>query len=103
MTDEEVRHEVMTLFAAGLETTANALTFAWWLLAGDAAARARLEAEADALPGPPGSLADLERLPVDGRLLDEAIRLYRRPGCWRGAASALRPRRVRRCRRGRWS
>ena len=89
MTDEEVRHEVMTLFAAGLETTANALTFAWWLLAGDPEARARLEAEADALPGPtrrprrPGAPA------VDGRGAGEAIRLD--PPAWMIARRCVEP------------
>ncbi len=89
MTDEEVRHEVMTLFAAGLETTANALTFAWWLLAGDPEARARLEAEADALPGPPAALADLERLPWTAAVLDEAIRLD--PPAWMIARRCVEP------------
>jgi cytochrome P450 len=87
--DEEVRHEVMTLFAAGLETTANALTFAWWLLAGDPAARAWLEAEADALSGPPAALADLEHLPWTAAVLDEAIRLY--PPAWMIARRCVEP------------
>ena len=33
MTDEQVRDEVMTLFLAGHETTANALSWSWYLLA----------------------------------------------------------------------
>lgn len=89
MTDDEVRHEVMTLFAAGLETTANALTFAWWLLAADPAARAWVEAEADDLPGPPATLADLERLPWTNAVLDEAIRLY--PPAWMIARRCVEP------------
>jgi len=32
MTDKQVRDEAMTLFLAGHETTANALTWAWHLL-----------------------------------------------------------------------
>ena len=75
MTDEEVRHEVMTLFAAGLETTANALTFAWHLLARHPEAEERLRAEAAALGADPG-LDDLERLPYAQRVLLEALRLY---------------------------
>ncbi len=75
MTDEEVRHEVMTLFAAGLETTANALTFAWYLLARHPEAEARLRAEAAALGGDPG-LRDVARLPYAERVLNEALRLY---------------------------
>jgi cytochrome P450 len=75
MTDEEVRHEVMTLFAAGLETTANALTFAWHLLARHPESEARLRAEAGALGGDPG-LGDVARLPYAERVLNEALRLY---------------------------
>ena len=32
MTDEQVRDEAMTIFLAGHETTANALTWTWYLL-----------------------------------------------------------------------
>jgi cytochrome P450 len=86
MTDEEVRHEVMTLFAAGLETTANALTFAWHLLAHDPGAEERLGAEAAALGGDPG-LEDLARLPHAQRVLQEALRLY--PPGWMLARRAV--------------
>jgi cytochrome P450 len=75
MTDDEVRHEVMTLFAAGLETTANALTFTWWLLARHPGAEERLRAEAAALGGDPG-LGDLPRLAFAQRALNESLRLY---------------------------
>ena len=34
MTDEQVRDEAMTIFLAGHETTANALTWTWYLLSG---------------------------------------------------------------------
>ena len=80
MTDEEVRHEVMTLFAAGLETTANALTFTWYLLARHPEVEQRLRAEALALgPGPPG-IDDLARLPFAQMVLQESMRLY--PPAW---------------------
>ena len=32
MTDRQVRDEAMTIFLAGHETTANALTWTWYLL-----------------------------------------------------------------------
>ena len=86
MTDEEVRHEVMTLFAAGLETTANALTFTWYLLARHPAAEERLRAEAAALDGDPG-LDDLPRLPFAQRVLQESLRLY--PPGWMLARRCL--------------
>lgn len=75
MSDDEVRHEVMTLFAAGLETTANALTFTWYLLARHPEAEERLRAEAAALGADPG-LGDLPRLPYTERVLNESLRLY---------------------------
>ena len=86
MTDEEVRHEVMTLFAAGLETTANALTFTWYLLARHPEAEERLRAEAAALDGDPG-LDDLPRLPFAQRVLQESLRLY--PPGWMLARRCL--------------
>jgi cytochrome P450 len=89
MTDEEVRHEVMTLFAAGLETTANALTFSWHLLARHRGAGERLRAEALALgPGEPG-LDDAARLPFAGAVLQEAMRLY--PPAWMIARRCVEP------------
>ena len=87
MRDAEVRDEVMTLFAAGLETTANALTFAWWLLGRHPDAEARLHREVDALAGPPGA-GDLDRLPFTLAVLNEAIRLY--PPAWMIARRAVR-------------
>ena len=32
MTDEQIRDEVLTIFLAGYETVANALTWTWYLL-----------------------------------------------------------------------
>ena len=80
MTDDEVRHEVMTLFAAGLETTANALTFTWHLLARHPEAERRLHAEAAALDAEPAGLDDLPRVPFAQMVLQESLRLY--PPAW---------------------
>ena len=80
MTDEEVRHEVMTLFAAGLETTANALTFSWHLLSRHPEAGERLRAEALALDADLPGLDDVARLPFAEAVLQEAMRLY--PPAW---------------------
>ncbi len=49
MTNEQLRDEVMTLFLAGHETTANLLTWGWHLLAQNPEAEARLHAELDAV------------------------------------------------------
>jgi cytochrome P450 len=45
MTDEQIRDEALTLFLAGHETTANALTWTWYLLAQNADAETKLHEE----------------------------------------------------------
>jgi cytochrome P450 len=75
MTDVQVRDEAMTLFAAGHETTANALAWTFYLLAKNPDVRAKLEAEVDALGHAP-SHADLPRLPYTLAVLKEAMRVY---------------------------
>ncbi|HEY8076454.1 MAG TPA: cytochrome P450, partial [Labilithrix sp.] len=49
MNDKQIRDEAMTLFLAGHETTANALAWTLYLLAKNPEARAKVEAEVDAL------------------------------------------------------
>ena len=39
MTDEQVRDEVLTIFLAGYETVANALTWTWYLLRAESGGR----------------------------------------------------------------
>lgn len=75
MSDEQLRDEVMTLFLAGHETTANALTWAWYLLCRNPKAEERLHAEVDALGHTP-TIADLPRLEYTRRVVMEAMRLY---------------------------
>ncbi len=77
MTDQQVRDEAMNIFLAGHETTANALTWAFYLLAQHPAARERLEREVDeVLGGRAPALADLPRLPWALAVFKEAMRLY---------------------------
>ena len=47
MSDRQLRDEVMTLFMAGHETTANTLAWTWVLLSRHPEAEARLHAELD--------------------------------------------------------
>ena len=51
MTDMQVRDEVLITFAAGHETTANALTWTWYLLSENPDAEARLHEEVDSVLG----------------------------------------------------
>jgi cytochrome P450 len=77
MTDRQLRDEVMTLFLAGHETTANALAWAWYLLATHPQAEAQLLADLGAvLAGRTPTVADLPRLGCAERVILEAMRLY---------------------------
>jgi cytochrome P450 len=73
----EVRDQLVTLFLAGHETTSNALTWTWALLAQNPACERALHEELDAVLGDRApTLADLERLPYTEHVLEEAMRLY---------------------------
>jgi cytochrome P450 len=77
MTDRQLRDEAMTLFLAGHETTASALSFTWYLLAQHPDAERTMLAELDnVLGGRPPTLADLPRLRYTEHVLLESMRLY---------------------------
>jgi cytochrome P450 len=77
MSEAQLRDEILTIFLAGHETTANALTWTWYLLAQHPQAEARLHDELDAVLGGrmPG-FADLADLKWTRMLIEEAMRLY---------------------------
>src|SRR5206468_9056754 len=88
MTDKQLRDETITLFLAGHETTANALSWTWWLLAQNPAAEAKLHAELDeVLCGRAPSIDDLARLPYTANVITESMRLY--PPAWGLARVAI--------------
>ncbi len=77
MDDQQVRDEAMTLFLAGHETTANALTWTWYLLAQNPAEERQLHKELDrVLAGRTPTLGDLPDLAYTRMVLSEAMRLY---------------------------
>jgi cytochrome P450 len=77
MTDVQVRDEALTLFLAGHETTADALTWTWYLLSQNPAAEAAFHAELDeVLAGGSPSLEDVPRLRYTESVFSEALRLY---------------------------
>lgn len=103
MTNRQLRDEVMTLFLAGHETTALALTWALYLLAQHPEAARRLEAEVDAvLAGRGGGAAggdvdvggrsdeltvdDVPALRFTEQVISETMRLY--PPAWTQAREA---------------
>jgi cytochrome P450 len=81
MTDQQVRDEAMTLFLAGHETTANALTWAWYLISQHPDVERRLQAELESvLAGELPTAEDVARLPYTESIIAEAMRLY--PPAW---------------------
>jgi cytochrome P450 len=81
MSDAQLRDEVMTIFLAGHETTANALTWTLYLLSRHPDIRRRLQHEiAEALQGRVPTAADLPRLGYALAVVQESMRLY--PPVW---------------------
>ena len=81
MSDRQIRDEALTLFLAGHETTANALTWTWYLLCCNPQVEAQLLNELRlVLGGRPPAAADLDRLVYTRMVLQEALRLY--PPAW---------------------
>lgn len=77
MSDLQLRDEALTLFLAGHETTANALSWTWYLLARSPEAEARLHQELDAvLGGRAPEPDDLRALPYTRAVLAESMRIF---------------------------
>ncbi len=77
MSSEEVRSQAITIFLAGHETTALALTWTWYLLALHPIQEARLHAELDAvLGGRTPTYDDLPDLAFTRMVIEESMRLY---------------------------
>lgn len=81
MTDEQVRDEVMTIFVAGHETTANTMSWIFYLLATHLEAEQKLHDELKAvLDGRLPTVEDLPRLSYANLIVQETLRLY--PAAW---------------------
>jgi cytochrome P450 len=77
MSAQEVRDHVITIFLAGHETTAMALTWTWFLLSQHPAVESKLHAEIDSvLGGRAPTHDDLSKLVYARMVIDESMRIY---------------------------
>ncbi len=90
MSIQQVRDEVISLFVAGHETTANTLTWTWYLLGQHPDVLTKLWAEVDTvLNGRNPTLQDLTRLTYTAMVIHETLRLY--PPAWVITREAIAP------------
>jgi cytochrome P450 len=82
MTDSQLRDEVLILFAAGHETTANALTWTWYLLSENPGAEEKLHSEVDSVipRGVTPAASDVQKLDYTTKVFTESMRMY--PPAW---------------------
>ncbi len=90
MSDRQLHDEIMTLFLAGHETTANVLSWTWFLLGQNPEVEEKLIEELmRVLDGRVPTLTDLPRLIYTDTVLRESMRLY--PPVWVIGRRALAP------------
>ena len=89
MTDKQVHDEALTLLIAGHETTANALTWTWYLLSQNPEVEALMHAELDCVLGDRApAFDDVPRLPYTTGVFSESLRLF--PPAWAIGRRAIR-------------
>ncbi len=77
MTEQQLRDEVITFIGAGVETSAQALSWTWYLLDSYPEVADRIQAELRTVLGTrPPTPEDLPHLSYCRMVLDEALRLY---------------------------
>ncbi len=78
LTTQQIRDHLLTLFVAGHETSANAISWAFYLLSQHPTIAEKLldELYNSQLDGQPPTMADLERLPYLDQVVKEVLRLY---------------------------
>ena len=81
MSDQQLRDELLTIFLAGHETTANAMTWTWYLLSQHPDVETRLHRELDEVLGcRRPEFTDTTQLHYTEMVLAESMRLY--PPAW---------------------
>jgi cytochrome P450 len=88
MSDRQLHDEVLTIYIAGHETTAVALTWCLYLLSQHSEAEKHLRGELDeVLGGRAPTVEDLPSLPYTRQVVEETLRLY--PPAWASNRSTL--------------
>ena len=77
LTRQQIRNELIVLFMAGHETTANTLAWAWYLISQCPEVEQRLHAEVDSVLGNrSATFSDFNLLRYTRSILEETMRLY---------------------------
>lgn len=88
-TEREIRDKVITFFIAGQETTANALSWAFYLISGNSKVEEKIIGEISEVLGENSpTYDDVERLVYTNNVVREAMRLY--PPAWTVVRNALK-------------
>ncbi len=82
MSDEQLRDELVTIFLAGHETIANAMTWTWYLLSQNPEAEEEFHREIDDVLGEGRTplMEDVPNLPFTRKVFTESMRLF--PPVW---------------------
>jgi cytochrome P450 len=81
LADKEIRDQILTILIAGHETTANALSWTWYLLSQHPEVEAKFHTELDAVLGDGlPTFEDIGRLTYTHQIIQESLRLY--PPAW---------------------
>jgi cytochrome P450 len=90
LSDDQLRDEVLTIFLAGYETTANALSWTWYLLATNPEQQERMYDEIHEVLGDrAATLEDYGALKYTQMVFAEAMRLY--PPAWAMGRKSTEP------------
>ncbi|MDP5275132.1 cytochrome P450 [Chengkuizengella axinellae] len=77
LTNEEIKDQVMTIFVAGHGTTANMLSWIWYLISQHPEVEQKFYQEIDSvLAGEPPTIHDLKNLQYTDLIIQEALRFY---------------------------
>ena len=90
MSDEQIRDEAMTIFLAGHETTANAMSWTWHLLGAHRDVEVKLHQEIDrVLGGRAPTVDEVPQLEYARAVIAESMRLF--PPAWTMGRRAIEP------------